>query len=126
MQKIEKDNLPDLKELILEGIKQKKGKDIVILDFEKIESAVCQYFIVCHGSSNTQTDAIAGSIEKLVKENVGTRPWHKEGYENSQWILLDYGEAIVHIFQEEYRQHYKLEDLWADAEITRIEDDINE
>lgn len=110
----------DLLETIIEGIKKKKGKEIVILNFDKIENVICHFFIICHGDSNTQVSAISKSIEKEVEENMNIRIGHREGLENSQWLLLDYFDIVVHIFQKEYREYYKLEDLWADAEINKI------
>ncbi len=107
---------------IIEGIQKKKGKEIAIIDFREIENAVCQYFIICHADSNIQTAAISESVEEVVKENMKEKVWHREGLDNAQWILLDYGDMVVHIFQKEYRDYFKLESLWADAKLTIIED----
>jgi ribosome-associated protein len=106
--------------LIIQGIQEKKGKDIVCLDLKNIENAVCSYFIVCHGDSNTQVNAIADSIYDVVKKASGEFPWHKEGFQNAEWILLDYSNVVVHIFQKEIRDYYNLEKLWADAKIRKI------
>ncbi|MEE4196314.1 MAG: ribosome silencing factor [Bacteroidales bacterium] len=112
----------ELVNAIIEGIHKKKGKDPVNLDLTKIDNTFCSHFIVCHGDSNTQVEAIADSVEETVRETLGIKAWHKEGLANATWVLLDYAEVIVHIFQSEYRSFYNLEDLWADASLTRYED----
>jgi ribosome-associated protein len=112
-----------LSELIIKGIQDKKGKDITSMNLKKIEHAVTDYFIVCHGTSNTQVQAIAESIEDEVRKAVGLKPWHREGVQNAEWILLDYVDVVVHVFQENTRSFYQIESLWADAEIKKIEED---
>ncbi len=111
-------------EAILEGIQRIKGKEILLIDLNSIDHSECGYFIICHGTSTTQVDSIAHSVEDTVKEMTGENVWHRDGYKNSLWILLDYGEIMVHIFQEETRGFYNLEGLWADAKITKIEEAI--
>jgi len=106
---------------ILEGIQRIKGMDIIKIDLTKINHSECNYFIICHGNSTTQVDAIARSVEKTVEEMVGETAWHKDGYENSIWILLDYADVMVHVFQHETRKFYDLENLWADAAIEKIQ-----
>ena len=110
-------------EAVLEGIQRIKGKDITLIDLNSIQHTECGYFIVCHGTSSTQVDSIAHSVEDTVKEITGEHAWHRDGYKNSLWILLDYGDVMVHVFQEESRKFYNLEGLWADAKITKIEED---
>lgn len=110
-----------LVEIIINGIQEKKGKDIVSINLKSIDNAVCDYFVICHGDSTRQVDAIANSIEEEVKKNISENVWHKEGYENAEWILLDYIDVIVHVFQEQTREFYNLEGLWADAEIRKLE-----
>ncbi len=112
-----------LREAILEGIQRLKGKNITVVDLESIQHTECGHFIICHGTSSTQVDSIAHSVEDTVKEITGEDVWHRDGYRNAIWILLDYGDVMVHIFQEEAREFYNLEGLWADAEITNIEDE---
>lgn len=112
----------ELVNAIIEGIHKKKGKDPVSLDLTNIENTFCSNFIICHGDSNTQVGALADSVEENVRETLGLKAWHKEGLENATWVLLDYADVIVHIFQYEYRNFYKLEDLWADAKLTHYED----
>ncbi|MDD2381810.1 MAG: ribosome silencing factor [Mariniphaga sp.] len=110
-----------LKASILEGIKKIKGNDIRIIDLNTIHHTECGYFIICHGNSTTQVSSIAQSVEKTVKEETGENAWHTEGYQNSIWVLLDFGEIVVHVFQESSRAYYNLEGLWADAKITNID-----
>jgi ribosome-associated protein len=105
---------------IVEGIQRKKGIDIVKIDLTKINHTECKYFIICHGNSNTQVDAIAHSVEDNVEELLNEKAWHKDGYRNSIWILLDYADIMVHVFQKDSRQFYDLENLWADAHIELI------
>ncbi len=105
---------------IIEGIQRKKGIDITKIDLTKINHSECNYFIICHGGSSTQVDAIAHSVEDTVEELTGETTWHKDGYKNSIWILLDYADIMVHVFQEEARDFYNLENLWADATIENI------
>lgn len=102
---------------IVEGVHRKKGEQIVDLDLTKLDYTECDHFIICHGNSNTQVDAIAKSVEETVVEITGENASHTDGYRNAQWILLDYSDIMVHIFQKEYRGHYDLESLWADAKI---------
>lgn len=110
---------------IIEGILEKKGLEIVDLDLSKVHNAFCDHFIICHAESNTQVNAIADSVEKKVKENLNERVGHREGLENATWVLLDYYNIVVHVFQREIRSYYKLEELWGDAQITRIKESYN-
>jgi len=119
--KVETKNILDE---ILEGIKKNKGKEIVVIDLNTIKHTECGYFVICHGTSTTQVNSIALSVEETVKENTGINVWHRDGYRNSIWILLDYGDIMVHVFQKDSREFYNLEGLWADAKITRIEDEL--
>jgi ribosome-associated protein len=107
-------------EAIVDAMLDKKAKDPVIMDFTKLNSAVCDAFIVCHGNSKTQAEAIADGVITDVKRKTGLNPWHKEGIENAEWILIDYNDVVVHIFQDSKRTFYNLEQLWADAEITAV------
>jgi ribosome-associated protein len=111
-----------LKEEIIKGIQEKKGLDITCLNLAKIKSTVCDYFVVCHGTSNTHVNAIAESIEEQVSKHTGLKPRRKEGYANAEWILLDYLDVVVHVFQEHVREYYNLEDLWADAPTVNIKE----
>lgn len=111
-----------LSEVVIKGIQEKKGHQITCLNLTNIPNSVCDFFIVCHGDSNTQVDAIADSVVHEVKQALGETPWQKEGYTNSEWILIDYTDVVVHVFHKAKRDFYRLEELWADAEITAIED----
>lgn len=112
-----------LLDAIVEGIQRKKGIDVVKIDLTKINHTECKYFIICHGNSNTQVDAIAHSVEETVTEILDEKAWHTDGYRNSIWILLDYADIMVHVFQREARQFYDLENLWADAHIELIKEE---
>jgi ribosome-associated protein len=118
--KIESDT-ESIKELIIKGIREKKGFDPVALDLRQIKNAVSDYFIICHGNSTTQVSALADSIEMEVKKATGVYPSFKEGHANAEWIILDYFDIVVHIFLESSRNFFQLESLWADAEIQQIE-----
>lgn len=106
---------------IIKGIEDVKGQQIEIIDLREIENTVCDYFIVCSGNSNTQVDAIESSIRKVVSKAIKDKPWHVEGLENSEWVLMDYVDVVVHIFQKHIREYYDIESLWGDAKITSIE-----
>ena len=106
---------------ILSGIEDVKGKEINILDLREIENTVCDYFIVCEGTSNTQVNAIVNSIQKQVSKTTKDKPWHIEGTDNAEWVLLDYVNVVVHVFQKHIREYYDIESLWGDAKTTQIE-----
>ena len=112
----------ELLESILKGIFAKKGINVLKIDLRKLENRIADYFVICHATSGTQVDAICESVEDTVRIETGEKPSHIEGLDNSFWVLLDYGNVVVHIFLEEYRNFYSLESLWADAEITVMED----
>ncbi|MDP4205873.1 MAG: ribosome silencing factor [Bacteroidota bacterium] len=114
----------DLINAIIEGIRKKKGLDILLMDLTKTGNTECSYFVLCHGNSNTQTESIARSVEDTVEELTGDRAWHTDGYRNAQWILVDYMDVMVHVFQKEVRNLYDIEDLWADAEMTTYSSEI--
>ncbi|WP_312074821.1 ribosome silencing factor [Chryseobacterium sp.] len=107
---------------IVEAIQDVKGEDVMIFDLTKIENSVAETFIICSGNSNTQVSALAGAIEKKVRNDLKDRPWHVEGTENAMWVLVDYVTVVVHIFQKQVREYYDIEELWGDAVITKIED----
>ncbi len=110
----------DLLTLIIKGIEDVKGLDINVLDLRGIENTVCDYFVICTGGSNTQVNAISGSVQKVVSKEVHEKPWHVEGEENGEWVLMDYVSIVVHIFQKHIREYYDIESLWGDAKITQI------
>jgi ribosome-associated protein len=112
-----------LLEVIIESIQEKKGKKIVSIDLRKIENSIFDYFIICHGTSTTHVSAISDNIEIKPKELLGSKPAHIEGVQNAQWVLIDYSGIVVHVFLEEQRSFYRLEDLWADGIVKIYEDD---
>ena len=109
-------------EVIVEGMKNNKAEDIVIIDLREVEHAVTDFFVICSGDSPTQIDGIANSIVRLTRKELKEKPWHKEGKNNAQWVLLDYVNVVVHIFYRELREYYELEDLWADGKKIRVAD----
>ncbi len=110
-------------EAAIEGIRRIKGKELLMIDLTTIHHSECSYFLICHGTSNTQVEALAHSVEDTVHELTGEKTWHKDGYRNAIWILLDFGDIMVHVFKEEARTFYNLEGLWSDAKISQLEED---
>lgn len=107
---------------VAEAILEKKGEKVILLNLSKIENSVAKYFIVCHATSNTQVRAISDNIEEKTRIDLGEKVWKSEGHENAQWVLLDYGDVVVHVFQKEYRFFYNIEELWADADSKEFTD----
>ncbi|MEC8097601.1 MAG: ribosome silencing factor [Bacteroidota bacterium] len=107
---------------IIEGIDNLKGEKINIIDLRKIDNSVCKYFIICSGNSNTHVKSISNSIQKHVWKESNENPWHVEGEETCEWILIDYVDIAVHIFKKETRIFYDLESLWGDAKQILIEE----
>ena len=110
---------------VIKGIFEKKGKDVLKIDLRRLENRITDYFVICHGSSITQVDSICDSVEDVVREETGEKPLHVEGLENCFWVLLDFGNVVVHIFLEQYRHFYSLESLWADATVEIMEDKLS-
>jgi len=110
-----------LAETIVKGMQELKGSDITVLNLADVPGAVSQYFVICHGDSSTQVEAIARSIEKETQKELKEKPWHMEGKENAEWVLLDYVDVVAHVFYRETREFYNLEGLWADATFEKIE-----
>ncbi|HPY66968.1 MAG TPA: ribosome silencing factor [Bacteroidales bacterium] len=109
---------------VIKGILNKQGHDVLKIDLRKIENRIADYFVICHGTSISQVDAICDSVEDIVSIDAGEEPLHVEGLENCYWVLVDYGDVVVHIFLEQYRKFYSLETLWADASFEEITDKI--
>lgn len=107
---------------IIEGIQEKKGKEIVVVDMLELGNSICDYFVICQGNSPNQVSAITGSIEDVVRENCGKKPYAIDGLRNAQWVAMDYGDILVHIFLPDVRRFYDIEHLWADATLTTIPD----
>ena len=108
-------------ETIVTAIQDKKGKDIVSLDLTGFDGAICSHFIVCNADSTAQVAGIAAGVEDAMLEKLNQKVWRIEGQQNAFWIAMDYLDVVVHIFQTELREFYKLEDLWADAPMKRYD-----
>ncbi|PJA07279.1 MAG: ribosome silencing factor [Flavobacteriales bacterium CG_4_10_14_0_2_um_filter_32_8] len=108
--------------IAIKGLQDKKGKNIVGIDLRELDNSVCDYFILCTGTSNTHVNALADSVSEEVRKSLNEKPWHFEGFGNAEWIILDYVTTVVHIFQEDARNFYNLDELWADAKIIKIEE----
>ncbi len=109
-----------LSEVVAFGMLEKKAEDVVVMDLRKVKNAVADFFVIGSGNSDTQLDAIAESVEKEVKERMGERPWHREGTQQKEWVLLDYVTVVAHIFLRERREFFALEELWGDAVIQTV------
>ncbi len=107
---------------IINGIHEKKGQNVLKIDLRKLENRIADYFVICHASSTTQVSALSDSIDDVVRKEADQKPVHIEGLDNCLWVLIDYGDVVVHVFVEEYRNFYSLESLWADAVIEAVED----
>lgn len=112
----------ELRDLIVRGMQEKKGVNVVVMDLREVKNAICDYFVICSGSSDTQIDAIAQSIDEEVYKNTGENPWHQEGKTNREWILLDYVDVVAHVFKKERREFYDLEQLWGDADVQYLDE----
>ncbi len=109
-------------EVIVDAIQDKKGKGVVSLDLSGMDGAICSHFVVCNADSTTQVSAIADAVEEAVYLKLGENPWRVEGKQTGLWVAMDYIDVVVHIFQTELREYYKLEELWADAPMVEYED----
>lgn len=120
--KKEMDRSSTLLEEVTKGIQEKKGENIVIADLNNIEDRICSYFVICQGNSPQQVEAIVDSVADFAREHAARKPYMVDGLQNSQWVIMDYGDVLVHVFLPEEREYYDLEHLWADARLTRIPD----
>ena len=109
-----------LVDIIVKGMQEKKAENITVIDLRDTDNSVCDYFVISNANSNTQVNAIADSVQKETIEVLGDKAWHKEGTDSSEWILMDYVNVVAHIFQTPVRDFYALEELWGDAQITKI------
>lgn len=114
------DNASSLIDEIIKGIENVKGEEIQVMDFNNIENTPCKYFIICSGNSNTQVMAIVNSIIKKVSKKIQEKPLHTEGLEAAEWVLIDYINVVVHVFQRKTREFYNIEELWGDAKSTLV------
>lgn len=110
----------ELCKFVVEGMQEKKALNIVTMDLRAVENAIADYFVICTGNSDTHIDAICDSVEDTVVKQTSNQPWHLEGKSNKEWILLDYIEVVVHIFNADRREYYAIEELWADAQSTYV------
>ena len=111
-----------LSKAIIEGMLDKKASEIVIIDLRSIKGTIADFFVICTGNSDTHVDAISDSIEEYVYKTMKQDPWHIEGRQNKEWILLDYVDVVANIFKSGSRKFYSLEQLWGDAKIKWFED----
>lgn len=107
---------------IVKGMQEKKAFDILVLDLRKVKNAIADFFVICSGGSDKQLDAIAESVDAEVYKALNENPWHVEGKNNKEWVLLDYFDVVAHIFRKDKREFFALEKLWGDAEVTEIEE----
>jgi ribosome-associated protein len=111
-----------LSKAVVAGMQEKKAQDIVVMDMREIKNAVADFFVICSGSSDKQLEAIARSIDEEVEKKMKESPWHIEGKNNKEWMILDYISVVAHVFRKDRREFYALERLWGDAHITEIPD----
>ncbi len=110
--------------LVVKGMLEKKGSDVVVMDLRNVKNAISDYFVICSGNSDTQLSALADSVDEEVFKATQQHPWHLEGKEAREWILIDYVDVVAHVFKKDRRAYYKIEELWGDAEITHVEEDV--
>jgi len=121
MPKKRKNTTPaQLKDAIVSSMTDKKAKNIVCLNMGKVPNSICDFFVICEGTSSVQVSAIARAVEEGIYKLTGERAYHSEGFENAEWILEDYIDVVVHIFQPQVRSFYNLEELWGDAEMEEV------
>ncbi len=114
---LETENIVDK---VIEALEDNKAHEIVKIDLRKIENCFCSFFVICHGTSGTHIASLADAVEEKVKEELHESPFHTEGMNAAQWVVVDYGDVVVHIFDKEMRDFYQLEDFWGDGIIERI------
>lgn len=112
---------PPLITEIIDGMEDRKAQGITVMDLRDIDNTICNFFVICEGTSNTQVNAIAEHVEETTRQNLREKPWHVEGKDTAQWVLLDYVDTVVHVFQKEIREYYDLEGLWGDAHTIALE-----
>ena len=116
------DDTERLLKCVVEGMQEKKASDIVVMDLREVTNAVADYFVICSGNSDKQLEAISDSVDEVVYKDLKEKPWHSEGKNNKEWMILDYINVVTHVFRKDRRQFYSLEKLWGDAVISEIED----
>lgn len=116
------DQTKELVKTIIEGLQDKKGKNIVTVDLSQISGAICHYMVICEGNTPTQVSALSDSVWDFARKNAGEKPLSIDGNREARWIGMDYGTVLVHIFLPEQRSFYNLEALWADSQVTHVPD----
>jgi ribosome-associated protein len=119
------DEAEQIAEEAIRALDNRKGVDIVKIDLRQITNCFCSFFVICHGTSNTHVASLADNVHDTLDVALGEKPAHVEGMHQASWVLLDYGNVVVHVFQKEQRDYYQLEDFWMDARLTRIEENIS-
>ncbi|MBI1769854.1 MAG: ribosome silencing factor [Bacteroidetes bacterium] len=122
MARKKKQDSEKLADLVVKGMQEKKATDIVVMDLREVRNAVADFFVLCSGNSDKQLSAISDSVDEVVYKDLKENPWHSEGKNNKEWMLLDYISVVVHIFKKDRREFYSLEKLWGDAKTTIVED----
>jgi ribosome-associated protein len=122
MPRKKKQDSEKLADLVVKGMQEKKAIDIVVMDLREVKNAVADFFVLCSGNSDKQLSAISDSVDEVVYKDLKENPWHSEGKNNKEWMLLDYISVVAHIFKKDRREFYALEKLWGDAKTTLIED----
>jgi ribosome-associated protein len=122
MARKKKQDSEKLADLVVKGMQEKKASDIVVMDLRQVKNAVADFFVICSGNSDKQLNAISESVDEFIYKDLKENPWHSEGKNNKEWVLLDYITVVVHIFNKDRREFFALEKLWGDAKITAIED----
>lgn len=113
-----------LSRLVVKGMLEKKAANIVVMDLRNVKNSITDFFVICSGNTDPQIAAIADSVDEEVFKGSKINPWHQEGRQNREWILLDYVDVVVHVFRKDRRKFYDLESLWGDAELTQIEESM--
>lgn len=113
----------DIVNKIIEALQDNKAHQIIKIDLRKIENCFCDFFVICHGTSGTHIAGMTDAVEEYVHKELNEKPFHIEGLNTTRWVVLDYGDVVVHIFDKELRDYYQLEEFWADADITAIPDE---
>jgi ribosome-associated protein len=116
------DEAEQLADEAVRALDDRKGVDIVKIDLREITNCFCRFFVICHGTSNAHVSGLADNVLEVINETLGEKPTHVEGMNQATWVLLDYGDVVIHVFQEEQRAYYQLEDFWADARVTTLEE----
>lgn len=109
-----------LSKAIVKGMQEKKALDIVVMDLREVKNAVADFFVICSGASDKQLSAISQSVDDEVFKALKENPWHAEGKNNKEWMLLDYITVVAHVFKKDKREYYALEKLWGDAQIKEV------